>query len=518
MKKLLCTLLITLLCLWSLIGCPASAPEPEPLTAADIVTTVNETVNTLNATDFSTLDPSTMTGETASLDELISQLKTFEGQVSIRTVGTENETLYAVKNGILYSLTYYDQYVVLIGDMLAQLTCWDNGLTHAEAEYLPFSSLLEESLGGSATENPLASVKLSLPLMTEQDILADGQTFTIQNSYITSLIKAAFSGLPEEIMDAETLASIRTMLPGLIDNLGLRVTLQAKGAAVVGYEIAFDANGDFNALLGLSTETAVKGRYAVNMTDDGLHMKDLALEAEIGGELTLAFTVDAAYTDAVLNTVTVEMDMDILDEELDLLYGNSAYYSLRGDQQIDMSFTITPGALQAGSAQDARLIEGSLKTAMANGAIYEDGVLTSEPDAIGQSMLNSMSTMGSEITVFSRKTGEGESTVSILMEEGTVEVAITVGSAPDFKPVPEAGAALLDELYGAYYKELLATVDAAGARGIFHFVTEDGYMLSFRRGVKGEGSFLVMPYNNSAPGYSREITYKNGEYTIHELP
>lgn len=567
MKKLLCMLLVLVMCFSCLVGClDGNSSEAggenngsenggeaggetgggnggvsnEPLTAASLASRVNATIERINAFDPSNVDAEDLL-EKLDLSAIAEKLTELEAQVAVRTERADGstESVTAIKNGLLYSPaqgTYgYDSFLTIAGGALVSLVYAEqDGQTYANASYLVLSAMLDSLQTEQDLEAPadlLAGITLSLPLITEEDFTVNGETFTVRNSYVAAVASALLDSLPREAFpDESTLASIKTMLPGLIENLGLRISLQIKGAAIVGFSLSFDANDDFRAMFGIPSTTTLKGGLAVAMTDDGSGLRSLLLELEIGDLIDLTFSTNATYANGKTQTLTLELTGNLADillgSDYDYRYDVATdehidiEYTVMGDLTFNVNITVNPQALLVGASPSLRFINGQIFMEASNAVLYVDGVpLTGTPDSIGGELLASCEG-DARITISSDQTGVSETTITIESdvpgEEEDTRFVITIiaGSAPAFKELPEALAPLLNAAYADLYGELLAAVKATAYTGRFYFLTEEGYTLAFYYyGEGAEPSFGVNATAESDP-YSHQITAVAGGYTV----
>ena len=581
MKKLLCMLLVLVLCFACLAGCFEQTPggetpggetpggdtpggdtpggdnpggdtpggeEKKDLTAADIVAGANKAIKELNETNFSEIEPDDFVGE-LDVDELLQELKKLEGQIRVKTESGDESTdaFFALKDGVIFSDnqgTYgNDMYITAIGETLVA-AFYRNGEEFVPyASYMMLSAMLEQ-MGLGAQPEPtmeeyeeqspadiLASLDIELPLMTEEDIAVDGTTFTIKNSYITNVIKALLDSLPEgSLGDESGLASLKTMLPGMIDNLGLKIEMEAKGAEIIGFSFSFDANSDFKAMFDIPADVVIKGSFAATATDDGEDLSSLALDLELAGLIDLGFVVSATYADDELDTITLDLDLDLNDVQLASYYdwrfdeaaGSIAEldYSLMGNISLRLDLSLTPKAILKGAAPNLRLMTGSFSITMDPETLYVNGEPMDEPDEIGSTMIeNNHGTYA--VSISSDKSGVDETTIWIEItspqgEKINMEIAFTLGSAPDFKEMPDEIKGLLQEDYSELYTNLHALAEESGLEGTFAYLTEEGNtMVFFYYSSISDASFTLYA-GEMENEYQYRIVYENGEYVICE--
>jgi hypothetical protein len=533
MKKLLCSLLALVICLSCLAGCPAPV---KPLTAADIVAHVNQSVQSLNDINFSTVTPEEIAGETVDINAVIEEVKKLKGQLTLtmEAGGNSTDTTGSLSEGVLHipNELGIDTYMTVVGDALAVFACAERGgETFANVQYMLLSAMLGQTQMPtlpSDEENPLAGLDLSLPLMTEEDVTVEGTTFVIKNSYITSVVKSALDALPEELIaDTQGIAALKTMLPGLLDNLGLRISLETKGDKIVGNAVTFDANKDFNTLLEIPADIVIKGGYAVALSDDGEKLRGLQMDLEITGVIDFGFAADVIYTERGLETATLDFDCNLSGVEIatesipyydEWGYYNEFYYAVEADMAINLDLTLLPGALSADAPLDAALLNGSFKMSTKNSVAMLDGEPAEDDDPVANALLDS-AVSGGEITVASSKSAANTTaiTVEMHMADGTesrVTLTLMLGDAPAFVAPPAEASAVLQEEYLALYEELLTAAANSGLFGGFDYLTEDGNTVSFvYYGIAD--SFTVTTGNSTNP-YNYHIVNLHGEYVVQE--
>ena len=520
--------------------------EKKDLTAADIVADANEAIKELNETNFSEIEPDDFVGE-LDVDELLQELKKLEGQIRVKTESGDESTdiFFALKDGVIYNQGTYgnDLYLTVIGETLAA------AFYHEGEDFVPYASYMLVSaflqrIGLGAQPEPtmeeyvpqspadiLASLDIELPLMTEEDIAVDGTTFTIKNSYITNVIKALLDSLPDgSLGDESGLASFKTMLPGMIDNLGLKIEMEAKGAEIIGFSFSFDANSDFKAMFDIPADVVIKGSFAATATDDGEDLSSLALDLELAGQIDLGFVVSATYADDELDTITLDLDLDLNDVQLahyddarfDEATGSMAefYYSLMGNRSIRLDLSLTPKAILKYADPNLRLVTGSFSMTMVPETLYVNGEPMEEPDEIGSTMIENNQGTGT-VSISSDKSGVDETTIWIEIEspdgdKSNIEIAFTLGSAPNFKEMPDELKGLLQEDYSELYTNLHALAEESGLEGTFAYLTEEGNtMVFFYYSSISDASFTLYA-GEMENEYQYRIVYENGEYVICE--
>lgn len=544
MKKTICLLLALVMCLSCFVGCPGPAPsgeeEVKPMTAAEFIATVNGVVQEFNDQDLSSVELEQVFAGGVSIEALLAELKEQEGQVRIETrvEGQPLDMTYSLKNGTVYATSEgVDIYATLLEDALVLIMYMEQGgAAHAQANYMLLSSLwgkMEIPEGAmEELETILASVDLSLPLLTEEDVTVDGTTFIIQNSYVTSFFKAAIDSFVTEGTAMESdLAAVKTMLPGLIDNLGLKIAIETKGASVVGYSVSIDANEEFNALIGAPAEIDFKASYAITMTDDGRNLSGIQLDVEVTDMIDLAFAASVTYADEEIETLTVDMDCDLKNQNIiseyqekqDDMWGNpvEVYYVLQADLSVSLDLTVSPRALLADAPAELRLANGTFTASVVNGQVTADGVPAAKDDAFAASMLEgALGTL--TVTVSSEKPEAETNVVTVKVttpdgEEQEIKVTLTLGKAPGFVAMPDAATNLLYEAYSDEYVMMYDMVsNFSEFTGSFYYFTEDGNTLLFDYYGFGDGgdSFTVMPGQVADP-YAHQIVYDNGDYLIY---
>lgn len=368
-----------------------------------------------------------------------------------------------------------------------------------------------------------SSLSFTFPPMTEEDLTVDGQIFTVSNAYLVKVGKAILDAIPADALpDDGTLATIKTMLPGMVENLNLKISFAIEGDAIIGFSLSFDANRDFCAMFWPSPDSMVmRGSFAFYEKAVGEQPAGLFVDLELTDiiDMTLSATVAPATAKAP-ETFSFVMNGTLFDAKIASKNGHHGNYELYGDMQIDVDIKIAPSAFLT-DAKDpikATITVTPSNLSMRASIAAEEGEASIE-DIFGDDMAAPTS-----FTLSSAATGKKETTFTLICTNGggegstwKIDLVLLRGSAPSFQSMPTEAAKLLDEKYAPLYKELLmAAVEASVEENVFLFgdfgyTTEDGSFLSFFFGVNN-GRFTVTSGAHEETDYI--LTKKDGQYVV----
>lgn len=579
MKKLLCLILVCLVCLICLVACFDEAPSETPggetggeaggetggengstpgdepvkeLTKTDVVAEVNEVIKKLNETDFSKIDTDEIFGAGDVWGDLMQQVKDNPWEFSVRSDSIWGGTglLCAQKDGVFYITRPSEEnvyYATLLQDAFVLLSEVEHeGKIDWGASYYILSTLLQNGgyvgestiVGGNTMASGSAAIaadvtsfdfsflSFALPSLTEDDLTVEGQVFSVSNAYLVKVCKALLDALPADMLpDDGTLATIKTLLPGMIENLNLKISFTLDGGEVALMTLSFDANQDFRALFELPDDMVMRGTVTVAGKAWGEQQAGLFLDLEITDVINLELAAAVVPATAQTpETFTFVMHGTLFDIDLASKSGDYGLYTLYGDLQIDVDLAVVPNALLT----DAKNLLKATVTVTTSNLSMQSSIASEEGKATIEDIFGQNAAVNTTVTLSSAATGEKETTFTLTVHTSDAEVAIDfvllLGSAPSFQPLPTDAAKLLDDSYGALYEELIAALEDSNEMlddGTFYnpyylsdfgFTTEDGYFLSFTYYGLSTGNFGVAKEALNTPDYL--LTYEDGTYVI----
>ena len=297
--------------------------SPKRITKAILIQTVNQSVALLRKG----LPPE----QESSYERLEEWLSDRETELSIRI--DQNDYVFSASDGNLYvrQPSFPQNQIYTLHDGLLTTVRIEKG---GYGDYHASIVEIEEP------EMP-DRLQLDLPEMTEADVTEAGDELIISRDYLSRLLVAVLNGMPpSEQLDPAMLATIKTAIPGVIENLGLRLAIQTRGDFLYAVSLSFFANEELLTMLQLPADTTLDGEllYAVRSKEES------ALSLRITDRLTAETTVRTDYLRGEPSACHVTMDMTVKEgfasTTMHTLSGVRQSMTLWADQRIHADVTV----------------------------------------------------------------------------------------------------------------------------------------------------------------------------------
>ncbi len=558
MKKLLACLLVLVLC-FSFVACNNEPVVPgdngdeplaaEPMTATELAAQINMMVALANEGNAE--------GEKMSLTDLISELKKRQGEFSITMPGYAAGSM-AWKDG---SVTLTDSEGTLKYTLFVDDYALVYDLNDEHVEYNILSALFSPNAPSSTPDVPSSSVSLfgavfaylfgadagtlgdtlqgveiTLPTIAETELIADGETFTVSLDYVEKVALAMLNGIADYLKPSDQeLAAIRTMLPGLVEDLCPSIQIATKDGIVTGFSFHFEANEDFLALTELPIDM-LKGGIAIALTADGKNLSSLSLSGCIAEDKGFSATATATYVDGrPIITLQAEYlgDLDV--------YNAADMPSPEADPEdpigtliradAHLTFNLTLDLTGLGTAVDNphyALITASLESSFSNPMMFdlyagEMGeplqVPVTAPSAVQVTeMQNAVAAFAQrlKLSITAERTGASKDTITVTgagMPEGA-QTVITLDTceAEHAMETPQAMLPYIEKAdsYAAIFQDMAADLTAASVSPFenYYYKMTDGKYLVLD--LSDNATFAV--YTTQPDGYA--VICVDGSYIV----
>ncbi|MBQ8351900.1 MAG: hypothetical protein IJY20_07660 [Clostridia bacterium] len=223
-------------------------------------------------------------------------------------------------------------------------------------------------------------LQLDLPAMTEEDVTEGEGELIIGNDYISRFLIAVVNGMPSETIDATTLSAIKTAIPGVIENLGLRAAIKTDGDFLYAVSLSFAANEELRTMLQLPTDADLSGEllFTVKSKEESTLFLSLSMADRLSAELS----TQTFYAHGKPQTCHLSLDMFVKEG-----FANTSYHAFEGTAKAltfyaDESTSVTATIDLSTLGKEERLppLEGSLSTTRELARIFVNGEETSYND------------------------------------------------------------------------------------------------------------------------------------------
>ncbi len=152
------------------------------------------------------------------------------------------------------------------------------------------SFLNTETLKKYLKQMELTEVTLHLPTL-EESMLTESENgyYIVSNTYVEACLKAILDAIPEEVLAqnpemAQGLAAAKTLIGGMLTNLGLKLELHPSGDQINGVKLSIDSNKDFAALVQLTPDDKITATVEILADAAGEKPEKVSVDLTLAGD------------------------------------------------------------------------------------------------------------------------------------------------------------------------------------------------------------------------------------------
>lgn len=342
----------------------------------------------------------------------------------------------------------------------------------------PLETLKETLKGMGLTEITLNLPKLEESMLTE----SEGGYYIVSNTYVEACLKAVLDAIPEEVLTnypaaAQGIAAVKTMMGGLLTNLGLKVELHTASDKINGVKLSVNSNKDFAALAQLTPSDKIAATVEILTDATGEKLEKFAVDITLAGD-----TFGNGTFSLLLNETDFRFQANYVGKTEIGGYsiGNDETYTWKciayADQTVVIDIALDLTALEKADATVIRTFSVLTKTENITFVRVVDGeeVAIDEKTVDNASVANWIrqtkdDTEYALLTLTSEIKAEGQVSITVSLQEsenepaGTATVLLYCNTLPEFFKGLDEDTANLVAVYKANAEKIEAAMDAFGA-------------------------------------------------------